>query len=148
MGTACRAIRASCIRFINSLNPLYNSTPSDYAMNFLNSKAGTSSKSINDFQESYLSQPDSLYHSQDNHPLTGDGNDHSMLDDSFSGIQWSFPNGRRWIIKGNWWHMEYMLGCTEVCFLTSRMRSFRWLNILVSRYWIDGPVSLMTQSSR
>ena len=51
-------------------------------MNFLNSdfsEAGTSSKSINDFREFYLSQPDGLYYSQDKPPLTGDVDDHSTL---------------------------------------------------------------------
>jgi len=58
------------------------STPSDHAMNFLNSdfsEAGTSSKSINDFREFYLSQSDSLYRTEDKQPFTGDIDDHSTL---------------------------------------------------------------------
>jgi len=64
-------------------------------MNFLNSdfsEAGTSSKSINDFREFYLSQSNSLYHSQDKPPLTGDVDDHSTLHGkagSFATLFWN-----------------------------------------------------------
>jgi hypothetical protein len=64
-------------------------------MNFLNSdfsEAGTSSKSINDFREFYLSQSDSLYRTQEKQPFTGDIDDHSTLHGkagSFATLFWN-----------------------------------------------------------